>query len=143
MVTAKDYPAELVQAARSVMLELSRLLSEFSDSIVIVGGWVPELIVPQDIKPHIGSIDVDLELNHLTIFATSYKTILGLLIERGYKQGRQPFTFYREVNIAGQEVIVQVDFLAGEYFGTGVSHRTQKVQDLRPRKARGADIAFI
>lgn len=143
MVTAKDYPAELVQAARSVMLELSRLLGEFSDSIVIVGGWVPALIIPQDIKPHIGSIDVDLALNHRTISSTSYKTILSLLTERGYKQGRQPFIFYREVNISGQDVVVQVDFLAGECLGTGVSHRTQKVQDLRPRKARGADIAFI
>jgi hypothetical protein len=37
---------------------------------------------------------------------------------------------------------VQVDFLAGEYSGTGRSHRTQKVQDMRPRKARGCDLAF-
>lgn len=142
MVTSKDYPADLIQAARSIMLELSRLLGEFSDSIVIVGGWVPELIIPQDITPHIGSIDVDLALNHQTIPPDSYKTILDLLIERGYKKGPQPFIFYREVIISNQPVIVQVDFLAGEYLGTGTSHRTQKVQDLRPRKTRGADIAF-
>jgi hypothetical protein len=35
-----------------------------------------------------------------------------------------------------------VDFLAGEYAGTGKRRRTQKVQDLRPRKARGIDLVF-
>jgi nucleotidyltransferase AbiEii toxin of type IV toxin-antitoxin system len=37
---------------------------------------------------------------------------------------------------------VEVDLLAGEYEGTGRSHRTQRVQDVRPRKARGCDLAF-
>ena len=35
-----------------------------------------------------------------------------------------------------------MDFLAGEYAGTGRGHRTQKVQDMQPRKARGCDLAF-
>ncbi len=35
-----------------------------------------------------------------------------------------------------------MDFLAGEYAGSGKSHRTQRVQDMRPRKARGCDLAF-
>lgn len=142
MVTVKDYPAYLIQAARSVMLELCRILGEFSDSIVIVGGWVPELIIPQEQNPHIGSIDVDLALNHQTISPDSYKTILELLTERGYEQGPQPFIFFRKVTIKNQPITVQVDFLSGEYLGTGPSHRTQKIQDLRPRKARGTDIAF-
>ena len=143
MVTVKDYPANLIQAARMVMLELSRLLGEYSDSIVIVGGWVPELIIPQGKNPHIGSIDVDLALNHQSITADNYKTILDLMLERGYKQGTQPFIFYRDVIIDKHQIAVQVDLLAGEYLGTGPSHRTQQVQDLRPRKARGADIAFL
>lgn len=37
---------------------------------------------------------------------------------------------------------VQVDFLAGEYEGTGQGHRTQAVQEGRARKARGCDLAF-
>lgn len=37
---------------------------------------------------------------------------------------------------------MEVDLLAGEYEGTGKSHRTQKVQDVQPRKARGCDLAF-
>lgn len=37
---------------------------------------------------------------------------------------------------------MEVDLLAGEYQGTGARHRTQKVQDVRARKARGCDLVF-
>ena len=37
---------------------------------------------------------------------------------------------------------MEVDLLAGEYGGTGKSHRTQSVQDVRARKARGCDLVF-
>jgi hypothetical protein len=37
---------------------------------------------------------------------------------------------------------VEVDLLSGEYGGTGRSHRTQPVQDVRARKARGCDLVF-
>ena len=37
---------------------------------------------------------------------------------------------------------MQIDLLSGEYGGTGKSRRTQKVQDARPRKARGVDLVF-
>ena len=42
----------------------------------------------------------------------------------------------------GDPITVEVNFLSGEYGGTGTSHRTQKVQDLHARKARGCDLAF-
>lgn len=34
-----DYTADAVEAARSVMLELVRLLGEYRDDMVIIGGW--------------------------------------------------------------------------------------------------------
>jgi len=37
---------------------------------------------------------------------------------------------------------VEINLMAGEYGGTGKQHRTQKVQDVRARKARGCDLAF-
>ncbi|MEA3485401.1 MAG: hypothetical protein U9R03_01695, partial [Candidatus Aerophobetes bacterium] len=39
----------------------------------------------------------------------------------------------------GKLVDVEVDFLAGEYGGTGKMHRTQKAQDIRARKTRGCE----
>jgi hypothetical protein len=42
----------------------------------------------------------------------------------------------------GREILVEVDFLSGEYGGTGKRHRTQRIQDLQARKAKGCDLAF-
>ena len=57
-LTFRDYSADQVQAARSVLLELVHLLGEYRDDIVVVGGWVPQLILPPGPTPHVGSIDV-------------------------------------------------------------------------------------
>ena len=61
-----DYTDDAVAAARSVLLELTRLLGEYRDDIVIIGGWVPELLLSRGDAPHIGSMDVDLALAPLT-----------------------------------------------------------------------------
>jgi hypothetical protein len=137
-----DYTADAVKAAHSVMLELSHLLAEYQDGIVIVGGWVPELLLATTKQPHTGSLDVDLALDHRTLNEAGYKTILQLLLSHNYLQGEQPFIFYRKVIVGEKSYEVQVDFLAGEYAGTSRSHRTQKVQGMQPRKARGCDLAF-
>ena len=136
-----DYTTEAVAAARSVLLELARLLGEYRDSVVIVGGWVPELLLSQAPRQHVGSIDVDIALDHRKLKEIGYKTILKLLLSRGYQQSEQPFIFFRTVQMGEQTFDVEVDFLASEYSGTTRGHRTQKVQDMRPRKARGCDLA--
>jgi hypothetical protein len=143
MVTKADYGKREIEASRSVLVELIHLLGEFRDSIVLVGGSVPPLLYQKNAKDYVGTLDVDLALNHLTIDAEAYQTIRSALLKRGYKEGKQPFIFFREVTMeAGDQVIVEVNFLSGEYGGTGKSHRHQKVQDVRPRKARGCDLAF-
>jgi hypothetical protein len=142
MVSRRDYAEDIVAAARSVLLETMRLLGEYQDGIVVIGGWVPQLLIPQREAKHVGSIDVDLALNHRRFSEAGYKSVLQLLSSRDYSQGKQPFIFHRTVRRGDTEVPVEVDFLAGEYAGTGKRHRTQKVQDVRPRKARGVDLAF-
>jgi hypothetical protein len=141
-VNRGDYGADAVTAAKSVMLELARLLGEYRDDIVIIGGWVPELLIAQEGEPHIGSTDVDLALNHLKLQAAGYRSIQDLLESRGYRQGHQPFVYYRDVSIEGEVITVHVDLLAGEYEGTGKGRRHQSVQDVKARKARGCELAF-
>ena len=143
MVTRRDYTAEAVNAAKSVLIELMHLLGEYRNDIVLIGGWVPELLLPQEPRRHVGSMDIDLALNHLKI-QDGYKRIEELLRGRGYYQeeGRQPFIFLRDVPVGGKTVTVQVDLLSGEYEGSGKGRRHQVVQDLKARKVRGCDIAF-
>lgn len=142
MVTQRDYNREAVEAARSVLLEILHVLGEYQDNIVLVGGWVPLFLCPSPEAPHVGSMDIDLAVDHRQLTEAEYLTMQQLLVARGYEPGPQPFIFYRRVSIGGREVRVEVDFLGGEYGGTGRRHRTQKVQDIRVRKARGADLAF-
>ena len=118
------------------------LLGEYKDDIVLIGGWIPEVLLPHYSGPHVGSMDVDIALNHLKISEEGYKMIQYLLQSRGYQQGDQPFIFFRNVKVGDHEVKVQVDLLAGEYEGTSKDHRHQKVQGVHARKVRGCDLAF-
>jgi len=140
--TKKEYDRLLVEAANRVLLEVARLLYEYRDGIVIVGGSVPGLLFKQILPEHIGTIDVDIALDQNTIQDVGYRSIMQLLSKRGYIQGDQPFIFYRTLQIDDQEITVEVDFLAGEYGGTSKEHRTQVIQDMHPRKARACDLAF-
>ena len=138
----EEYTEDAVQAARQVMLELIRILGEYRDSLVIVGGWVPELILAAAGVKHIGSNDVDLALDHRKLTEAGYRTIHDHLTRHGYVPGKQPFIFLRKVVVNGREITVHVDLPSGEYGGTAKSHRHQRVQDVMVRKTRGCDLAF-
>jgi len=144
MVSMRDYPEGAVRAGRSVLMELSRILGEFRDHMVVVGGWVPLLLFESAKESHPGSLDVDLAVDFREISDQSYRTILEYLSRSGYRQdAAQPFRFFREIDLDDERsYTVEVDFLAGEYGGSGKGHRTQVAQDLRARKARGCDLVY-
>jgi hypothetical protein len=143
MVTRSDYPKNEVEACLSVLVEFMTLLGEFKDSIVLVGGWVPYFLIEERKQEHTGSLDIDAALDFKNISSETYSTILELLKERGYEETEQPYVFNRTVETeSGAQVTVKINLLAGEYGGTSKSHRTQKVQDVKARKARGCDLAF-
>lgn len=90
MVTRKDYTAEAVEAAYSVLIELMHALGAHRENIVLIGGWVPDFLLGGTVEPHVGSIDVDLALDHRKMKEEGYRTIRELLTSMGYKEGRQP-----------------------------------------------------
>ena len=82
---AIDYSEGQKQAAYSVLGEIVNLLSEFTENMRIIGGWVPSLIFPD--SNHIGSIDVDVLLNQEKIHREeSYLTIRRILEKNGYRR---------------------------------------------------------
>lgn len=161
MVSKSRYSDKEVNACKSVLLEIVHLMGELKDEMVIIGGWTPSFLFPMQTKgvfdsaifnpnvfytdePHIGSLDIDVALNFSKIPDETYQTILKAFLRRGYTQDKdQPFRFFRKVHVEGSDPVdVEVDLMAGEYGGTSKGHRTQKVQDIRARKARGCDLAF-
>lgn len=140
MGSRSEYGAREVDAARSVLVELMQILGEYREQMVLIGGWVPYFLFGSG---HIGSTDIDLALDKDEISDDVYRTIRANLEQHGYREGEQKFQFIKAVTIdSGEPINVQVDFLAGEYGGTGKSHRHQKVQDMTPRKARGCELAL-
>lgn len=144
MVSRSDYGEREVEACRSVLLELVHVLGEFKDHMIIIGGWVPTFLFPRAEERHVGSLDIDVALDFKEIPDDSYQTILTALLKNGYVQDpRQPFRFYRKMKtLDDSEITVEIDLMAGEYGGTGKGRRTQSVQNVRARKARGCDLAF-
>lgn len=134
--------------SQAVLVETLTILGSYRNHIYLVGGWAPYYLLklfqkPEDPFRHVGSIDIDLGIDFSKIDPSQYETIVTLLLKKGYQQrldklGRIiPFAFQRRHRGLG----IQIDFLAGEYGGTGKKHRHQRIQaDLLARKARGIDL---
>ena len=136
-----DYSEGQKAAAHRVLVELVNLFYEYRDDIRIVGGWVPDLMFPGE--GHVGSVDVDLLINHIKLKDSGYLTMAKILLQNGYKEHREKsFSFVKQVRIDGITYDVDVDILAGMYGGTQKKKRSQHVQGIKALKATGGDFAF-
>lgn len=136
-----DYVEGQKEAAHRILIELVNLFQEYQEDIRIVGGWVSDLMFPQE--GHIGSVDVDILINHLTLQDAGYQNMALILQRNGYKEHSEKyFSFVKNVIVDGIEYPVDVDILAGIYGGTQEKRRSQHVQGIRALKATGGNFAF-
>lgn len=142
--SAEDYPPRQVEAARRVIVDVMQTLASFKDCIVLVGGWVPDLLIDQSEEPHIGSIDVDLVLDAKKLNDGRYASMLELLVKtRRYQLGEKPFQFVTEVDLDdGQpKITVEVEFLAPQDVKTE-KNIPKLIEGFRVLKADGCAAAF-
>lgn len=112
---AADYNNRQIEAARRVLVDIGQVLASFSEAIVVVGGWVPNLLYPTAEPKHGGSIDVDLALDAVKLTDGRYSELLRLLLNTGrYRPGDKPFQLTATVDLydGRPSVSVDVDFLA-------------------------------
>ena len=113
--THLDYSERQVEAAHRVLIDVGQVLGTFfTDSIVVVGGWVPGLLLPDAEEPHVGSIDVDLALDADKLREGRYAEIVNsLLATERYTQTDRAFKLQARVDLgdSGPELVVDVDFL--------------------------------
>ena len=96
----EDYPQREVEAARRVMTELWQVLGEYRDAMVLIGGWVPELLLPSAIPPHTGSLDVDVLLDPGPLRDEDrYADLVLLWKARGYEETDKPFELAKNVKV--------------------------------------------
>lgn len=110
-----DYSDRQVVAARRVLVDVGQVLASFRDAMVVVGGWVPDLLFPAADPKHVGSIDVDLALDAAKLGDGRYAELLKLLLDTGrYDKGDKDFQLVTTVDLGdgGVPVRVEVEFLA-------------------------------
>ena len=94
-----EYSPRQTEAARRVLVDLGQVLAAFEDCLVVVGGWVPDLLLKDAEEPHIGSIDVDLALDAEKLTEGRYaKLVETLLRTRRYQQAEEAFKLFTEVD---------------------------------------------
>ena len=110
-----DYTDRHVDAARRVLVDVGQVLASFRDAMVVVGGWVPDLLFPDADPEHVGSIDVDLALDAAKLGDGRYAELLKLLLDTGrYEKGDKDFQLVTTVDLRDGDVAVrvEVEFLA-------------------------------
>lgn len=139
--SSADYIEGQKEAAHRILIELVNLFQEYQEDIRIVGGWVPDLMFPNE--GHVGSVDVDILINHLTLQDAGYQNMALILQRNGYEEHPEKyFSFVKNVIVDGIAYPVDVDILAGIYGGTQLKKRSQHVQGMRALKATGGNFAF-
>jgi len=136
-----DYAPREVEAARRVMTELWQVLAQYRDAMVLIGGWVPELLLPAAVPPHTGSLDVDVLLDPGPLREEArYAELVTLLKGRDYVETDKPFKLAKAVLVDdGDPIRVEVDLLLPRKPRT---RRGKVLPDFRAIEADGARFAL-
>lgn len=144
--TAHDYQEREVKAVSSVLVELGQVLGAWRDKFVIVGGAVPWLLYPDATPRHIGTIDIDLDLDPEALGGGEYATLVEALTGKGYERDvddLRPFQLRRWVSVDdGEPVGVLVDLLMPRG-AKGDRNAEKLISGLRVQGADGGDIALL
>ena len=143
--TARDYQERDVRAAYSVLLELGQVLGAWRDKFVIVGGAVPWLLLGHARPKHIGTLDIDLDLNPDALAKREYASLVETLERKNYERGKdslKPFQLRRWVKVDdGAPIGVIVDLLMPRG-AKGDQNQNKLVEGLRVQAADGGDVAL-
>ncbi|MCY4378571.1 MAG: nucleotidyl transferase AbiEii/AbiGii toxin family protein [Candidatus Dadabacteria bacterium] len=113
--SAADYDNRSTEAVKSVLIEIGQILGSFRGKFAVVGGAVPWLLLDNDDMQHVGTIDIDLDLDPEALGDGEYANLVITLMEHGYYQARnrENFQLVRSVPATdgGPPIDVVVDFL--------------------------------
>lgn len=139
-----DYSERQTAAARRVLVDVGQVLASFVDCLVVVGGWTPDLLLPDAEEPHVGSIDVDLALDAAKLNDGRYAELIKLLLDtKRYRPGEKDFQLVVEVDLKDGEkpVQVEVEFLAPKEVKLK-KNRPKLLADFRVLKVEACSEAF-
>jgi hypothetical protein len=91
--TAAGYSREEVQRVRATCLHIATCLGDLMEEVVIVGGLVPSLLIPQSrlpkgVRRHVGTKDLDVGLALGLLDHERYRTLTERLRGAGFEQDK-------------------------------------------------------
>lgn len=116
---ASDYKKEDVELVRQTCLYVATKLGDLLDDLVVVGGLVPSLLIPDETLPaeedvHIGTMDLDLGLSLALLDTKRYEDLTLRLQGAGFKPNENEEgnpTLQRWIISLTSDLEVTVDFL--------------------------------
>jgi hypothetical protein len=112
-----EYGSRQTDAAYRVLIDLAQVLADFQDCLVLIGGWVPFLLLRDAEQTHVGSIDVDIALDTEKLSDGRYAELVNVLLAtRRYRSGGKRFQLVTDVDLGDGDppVQVEVEFLASK-----------------------------
>ena len=116
LIYASDYSSRSFKAVMQVLVELGQIMGSHKESFVIVGGLVPSLLFNKVEPSHIGTIDIDIELNPENLENKHYAEFIDILEENNYQRNAldlKPFQMHKIIDLAdgGESFPVVLDLL--------------------------------
>jgi hypothetical protein len=143
--SADDYDDRTNAAVKSVLVEIGQILGSYKGKFVVVGGAVPWLRLDNAEMRHVGTIDIDLDLDNEALADGEYAGLVEELRKNGYEQRAdlKKFQLVRRLAAAdgGEPVNVIVDFLMPRH-AVNVKNEPPLIDGFAVIKADGADLAL-
>jgi len=143
--SAADYTDRTTAAVKSVLVEIGQILGSYQGKFAVIGGAVPWILLNQVDMPHVGTIDVDLGLDHEALGDGEYAMLVETLQDNGYTQNKllRRFQLQRTVPATddGPPINVIVDFLMPRD-AAPEKKDPPLIENFAVMKASGADLAL-
>jgi len=146
LLTAADYGDRENQAVLQVLVELAQILGSQNENFVIVGGSVPSLLFENASPEHIGTLDIDLDLNPEALGDYEYAELVKELENHGYQRDLEhlkPFQMEREIDLndGGMPIAVIIDLLMPKDAEVK-KHKPPLIDGLRVQRIDGGSYAL-
>ena len=130
---AADYLERDVEAAHAVLIELGQVLGAYREQFVIVGGAVPWLLLPDARPSHIGTLDLDLDLDPEALAGGGHAALVERATSAAWASSSPASS--------GPSIAVLVDLLMPR--GATLPRTAETlVEGLRVQRADGGEVAL-
>lgn len=142
--SADDYQDRTTAAVKMVLVEIGQILGSFRGKFAVVGGSVPWLLLEDSEMEHVGTLDVDLNLDAEALQNGEYADLIKSLMGHQYRQtpDTKDFQLQRIVPArdGGDDIDVRIDFLMPAS-ATIKKNKPKFIENFRVQRADGGDLA--